>query len=121
GTTLPPAGGSAQTVGNGSSGQTRSPIAWKQSDVTPNYALTPDQSDDMRGGMELTGVANLQKFIEGGGLFITIGGVSAIPIDYGLTSGVSIQDSQTLQARGSIYNATFADRKSPIAYGYNES
>src|SRR5262249_59085589 len=33
---------------------------------------------------------------------------------------VSIQDARQLQARGSVINATFADRKSPIAYGYDE-
>jgi hypothetical protein len=42
-----------------------------------------------------------------------------VPIDYGITSGVSIQPADKLQARGSIYNSTFADRKSPIAYGYD--
>jgi hypothetical protein len=73
----------------------------------------------MRGGMTVTGVANLQKFIEDGGLFITIGGIAQIPIDYGITSGVSIQQSDRLRARGSIYNGTFSDRKSPIAYGYD--
>jgi hypothetical protein len=73
----------------------------------------------MRGGMGVTGVANLQKFIESGGLFITVGGVASIPIDYGITSGVSIQAADKLQARGSIYNGTFSDRKSPIAYGYD--
>ena len=26
-----------------------------------------------------------------------------------------------MQARGSIYNARFSDRKSPIAYGYDET
>jgi hypothetical protein len=73
----------------------------------------------MRGGMGVTGVANLQKFIESGGLFITIGGISQVPIDYGITSGVAIQQPDKLQARGSIYNSTFSDRKSPIAYGYD--
>jgi len=73
----------------------------------------------MRGGMTVAGVANLQKFIEDGGLFITIGGVSQVPIDYGITSGVAIQQAERLQARGSIYNSTFSDRKSPIAYGYD--
>jgi hypothetical protein len=34
---------------------------------------------------------------------------------------VTIEPSRQLQARGSIYNATFADRKSPIAYGYGET
>jgi len=47
--------------------------------------------------------------------------VSQIPIDYGITSGVSIQPADKLQARGSIYNAAFADRKSPIAYGYGDA
>ncbi|HKF95037.1 MAG TPA: hypothetical protein VKB96_10670, partial [Gammaproteobacteria bacterium] len=80
-----------------------------------------DQTDDMRGGMELRGMTNLQKFIEDGGLFITIAGISQIPIDYGITTGVSVQQSTTLQARGSVYSATFGDRKSPIAYGYGDS
>jgi hypothetical protein len=71
--------------------------------------------------MELRGVLNLQRFIEDGGLFIPITNVSSIPIDYGITSGVSIQEARQLMARGSIYNATFMDRKSPIAYGYGDS
>src|SRR4029079_5452387 len=87
----------------------------------PNFGMTPDQTADMRGGMELRGVVNLQKFIEDGGLFIPITNISQIPIDYGITTGVSVQQSDKLQARGSVYNATFADRKSPIAYGYGES
>lgn len=115
---FPPVGGSAQTIVNGMP-MRGDPIPWKASAITPNFAHSPDQTDDMRGGMGVTGVANLQKFIEGGGLFITVGGVSSIPIDYGITSGVSIQAADKLQARGSIYNGTFADRKSPIAYGYD--
>src|SRR5438045_1144692 len=97
------------------------PVPWKQSDITPNLGFSPDQTNDMRGGMELRGVANLQRFIEEGGLFVPIAGMASIPIDYGITSGVSIEESRTLQARGSVYNATFADRKSPIAYGYDAS
>src|SRR5262249_50805369 len=74
-----------------------------------------------RGGMELRGVLNLQRFIEDGGLFITIAGIAQVPIDYGITSGVSIQDARQLNARGSVFSATFADKKSPIAYGYGDS
>lgn len=116
---FPPVGGSAQTIVNGMP-MRGDPIPWKASAVTPNFAMSPDQTDDMRGGMTVTGVANLQKFVHDGGLFITIGSsVSSIPIDYGITSGVSIQPAERLQARGSIYNGTFTDRKSPIAYGYD--
>jgi len=115
---FPPVGGSAQTIVNGMP-KRGDPIPWKESTVTPNFGKSPDQTDDMRGGMDVAGVANLQKFINDGGLFITIGSVSQVPIDYGITSGVSIQPADKLQARGSIYNSTFADRKSPIAYGYD--
>jgi len=117
---FPPVGGSAQTIVNGTP-RRGDPIPWKQSEITPNMGFSPDQTDDMRGGMELRGVMHLQKFVEEGGLFITITNISQIPIDYGITTGVSIQQSQQLQARGSVYNATFADRGSPIAYGYDES
>jgi hypothetical protein len=115
---FPPVGGSAQTIVNGMP-MRGDPIPWKASAVTPNFGNSPDQTDDMRGGMTVAGVANLQKFIEDGGLFMTIGGVSQVPIDYGITTGVSIQQADKLQARGSIYNSTFSDRKSPIAYGYD--
>jgi len=114
-----PVGGSAQSIVRGLA-MRGDPIPWKKSDLTPNMGLSPDQTDDMRGGMGITGVANLQKFIESGGLLVTVGGNSAVPIDFGITEGVSITESRQLQARGSVFSATFADRKSPIAYGYGE-
>jgi hypothetical protein len=117
---FPPVGGSAQAIVNGMP-KRGSPIPWKGSELTPNIGLSPDQTNDIRGGIELSGMVNLQKFIEDGGLFIPITNVSAIAIDYGITTGVSIQQSGDLQARGSIFNASFADRKSPIAYGYSDS
>src|SRR5437763_11628661 len=97
------------------------PMPLKGSAATPNMAMAPDQADDIRGGMSLSGVVNLQKFIEGGGLFIPITNCARVPVDYGIVTGVSIQEPRQLQARGSVYNATFADRRSPIAYGYTET
>ncbi|MBS1787596.1 MAG: hypothetical protein JST85_07740 [Acidobacteria bacterium] len=117
-----PVGGSAQSLVRGipNRGEKDSPIPWQKSDLTPNMGQSPDTTADMRGGMGIIGVANLQKFIESGGLFVTVGSNAAIPIDFGITEGVAIQDARALNARGSIMNATFADRKSPIAYGYDE-
>src|SRR5207237_4824436 len=84
-------------------------------------ALAPDQTEDIRGGMGLSGVVNLQNFIEEGGVFIPITNCARVPIEYGMVTGVSIQEPRQLQARGSVYNASFADRRSPIAYGYSET
>ncbi|MGA9994647.1 MAG: M14 family zinc carboxypeptidase, partial [Pyrinomonadaceae bacterium] len=117
---FPPVGGTAQTIVNGIP-MRGAAIPWKNSALTPNMGLSPDQTDDMRGGMGLRGVSNLQKFVEDGGLFVAITNNARIPVDYGITSGVTIQEPKQLQARGSIYNATFSDRRSPIAYGYGES
>lgn len=114
-----PTSGSAQSIVRGLP-MRGEPIPWKKTDLTPNIATSPDQTDDMRGGMGIQGILHLQKFIEDGGLFITIGGNASIPIDFGLIEGVSITQTQNLQARGSVLNATFADRKSPIAYGYGD-
>jgi hypothetical protein len=117
---FPPVGGSAQAIVNGIP-MRGAPIPWKGSDVTPNMGLGPDQSDDIRGGMSLKGVVNLQRFVEDGGVFVPITNCARVPLDYGIVSGVTIQEPRQLQARGSVYNATLADRRSPIAYGYAQT
>ena len=116
---FPPGGGSAQSIVNGLP-KRGEPIPWMKSDLTPNIGMSPDVTNDMRGGIELSGMVNLQRFIEEGGLFIPITTNASLPIDYGITTGVSVEPSRQLQARGSVYNTSFADRKSPIAYGYGE-
>ncbi len=117
---FPPVGGSAPDDRQRHAASWRARFRGRLRPSRQTSGNSPDQTDDMRGGMRVAGVANLQKFVEEGGVFITIGSsVSSIPIDYGITSGVSIQPADKLQARGSIYNATFSDRKSPIAYGYD--
>jgi hypothetical protein len=115
---LGPTPGNSQRIVNGLTAP--QPMPWKASEITPNFAGSPDQTDDMRGGMGLEGLVNVQRFIEAGGLMIFITGNSSIPIDYGLIEGVSIQPTQQLRARGSVLGAVFADRKSPVAYGYGE-
>jgi len=117
---FPPLGGSGPQIVNGIP-MRGDAIPWKESQLTPNLGHSPDQTDDMRGGMGLAGVMNLQKFVEAGGLFVVITNNARIPIEYGMTSGVSIQEPRNLQARGSVFNAQFTDRKSPIAYGYDET
>lgn len=117
-----PVGGTAQNIVRGQTklSDKEPPIPWKTSDATPNMGMSPDTTDDIRGGMGIQGIAKLTEFVEAGGLFITVGGNASIPIDYGITNGVTIQDSTQLRARGSILNAVVADRLSPIAYGYDE-
>jgi len=97
------------------------PIPWKKTDLTPNLGTSPDQSDDIRGGLGFEGLINLKKFIEDGGVFIPISAGAALPVELGITEGVSIVTTQQLQARGAIFNATVEDKRSPIAYGYDDT
>jgi hypothetical protein len=117
---FPPVGGTAQSIVNGIP-RRGDPIPWKASALTPHFGNSPDQSDDIRGGMGLGGVANLQRFVAEGGLFVAVQNTVRVPVEYGMTTGVTIETPRLLQAAGSIFNATFADRKSPISYGYGET
>lgn len=112
---LPPGGGSAQSIVNGMQGD--GPIPWK---AMPDFKHLggPDSSDDIRGGIELQGVLNLQRFLRNGGCLITITNTCAIPIDYGLVSGVSIVQPRDLRAPGGVYLAERADDSSPVLAGY---
>jgi hypothetical protein len=112
--------GSAQRIVNGMP-MRGDPIPWKASAITPNLGLSPDTTDDMRGGMGLDGLLKIARFIDEGGLFVTVTANDSIPIDYGLIEGVSITTTRELQARGSVLNAVVSDKKSPIAYGYGDN
>jgi hypothetical protein len=116
---LGPVPGSAQRIVNGIP-MHGDPVPWKKSDLTPNIGTSPDQTDDVRGGMGLEGLLNLRRFVEEGGLFITIGGNASVAVEYGLVDGVSITPARDLQARGSVLNTVVAEKGSPIVYGYGD-
>ena len=96
------------------------PIPWETTALTPNIGII-DHTADMRGGMGLEGVSNLKKFIQDGGLFIPVSSSTIVPIDLGITSGVSIEQTHQLRAQRAIFNANVEDKGSPITYGYDDS
>jgi hypothetical protein len=115
-----PVNGSSQRIVNGIPKRAGEPaIPWKASELTPSFGTGPDQTDDIRGGMGLEGVLHLRRFVEAGGLFMTIGGNASIPIDYGMVEGVSIVPTRELQVRGSVLASNVSDPLSPIVYGYD--
>jgi hypothetical protein len=114
---FPHVGGTPQAQVNGVP-RTGPPTPYKKTDLTPNLGVQ-DQADDIRGGMGLEGLANLAKFVEEGGLLITEGSTSTVFPAYGITTGINVEEPAGLFARGAILKAVFADRRSPIAYGYD--
>ena len=96
------------------------PIPWKQTEEYRHIGVI-DETDDMRQGMGYEGVANLKRFIENGGVFITEGTTTAFPIEMAITRRVSIRRTRDLVVRGSVLRAEVSDKKSPIVYGYENS
>ena len=113
---FPHASGATTTLVNGRP-MIGPPIPWKTTTLTPNIGKL-DATDDIRPGMGLDGAAALRRFVERGGLLITEGNSTRVPIDIGFTTSASIVATPKLNAKGGIYRATIADRSSPIVYGY---
>jgi hypothetical protein len=93
------------------------PIPWKKSALTPHLGKW-DETDDIRPGMGFEGVGALRKFVERGGLLLTTGNSSRLPIDMGFNTSVSVNTTTQLNARGGIYRAQPVATASPILYGY---
>ncbi|HYH07271.1 MAG TPA: M14 family zinc carboxypeptidase [Thermoanaerobaculia bacterium] len=95
------------------------PLPWKKTDLTPNLGGV-DETDDMRPGLGLTGVANLLRFVEDGGVLVTSRDTSVWAIEYGLARWVRVVDTNKLKAPGTIVQGAVTDKTHPIARGYDE-
>lgn len=94
-------------------------IPWKKTALTPNMGNT-DETDDMRPGLGLTGVQNLQNFVKNGGLMITATDTSEFAVETNISNGVSVQPARAMRLPGTILRSKMVDNASPIAYGYND-
>jgi hypothetical protein len=95
------------------------PLPWKRTEVTPNLG-SESSTDDMRGGLELRGVVNLQRFVQQGGTLVTLTTSSSLPIHFGMAGGIRVAETPNLWAPGGVFRVTRTDRTSPLAYGYDD-
>jgi hypothetical protein len=113
-----------------------SPMPFKKTAQTPSFG-TPAESDDITGGIGYEGLAQIQRFIDDGGLMVTLGSGSMLALEGGLVrfvrrssggvprstaggGGASSAASQQAATRtpGAHVRATFDRADHPIAYGY---
>ena len=113
-----------------------SPMPFKKTADTPSFG-TPAESDDITGGIGYEGLAQIQHFIEDGGLMVTLGSGTMLALEGGLvrfvrrssggvprsTAGggaASSAASQQAATRppGAHVRVTFDRADHPIAYGY---
>lgn len=93
------------------------PMPWKTTALTPNLGHI-DSTDDIRPGLGASGVAHLKRFVQAGGLLIAAEDTAAFAIDVGMAPGVFVTPSSKLKVVGSVLQAKFVDRASPIAATY---
>ncbi len=96
------------------------PLPWKKSDLTPNLGRI-DETDDMRPGLDWSGLQNLQNFVRRGGLLITANDTSNFAVAMGFTPGVSVAPPQRMRVPGTALRSKLVDAASPIAYGYPDN
>ena len=96
------------------------PVPWKRTPQTPNLGGL-DETDDVRPGIGLDGMARLDAWVRRGGLLIMEGGTSALPVQFGFGRGVSVVEARQLRARGAVFRSQIRDAASPIAYGYGDT
>ena len=116
--------------------RTWSPMPFKKTPQTPSFG-TPAESDDITGGIGYEGLAQIQHFIEDGGLMVTLGSGSMLALEGGLVrfvrrssggvprsaaggGGASSAAAQQAGTRtpGAHVRVTFDRPHHPIAYGY---
>ena len=112
------------------------PMAFKKTPQFPSLG-TPVESNDITGGIGWEGLAQIQRFVEQGGLLVTLGSGTMLAIEGGIIRGVrrdsggvprstqgggpdsSAAAQQAItRTPGSHVRVTFAKPEHPIAYGY---
>jgi Zinc carboxypeptidase len=96
------------------------PLAYKKSDKFKSLGLYAE-TDDVRGGMGLAGAAEFQKFVEEGGVLVTMGVASYFPAEFGIARGVDAQSpAPGFYAPGPYVNSEILLPEHPTMYGYSQ-
>jgi hypothetical protein len=95
------------------------PLAYRESERYKSLGMY-GASDDITGGMGLSGVEELRKFVDEGGTLVTMGAASFFPPEFGLTRRVdAARPSAQFYAPGPIVQAEILKPESPLFFGYD--
>jgi hypothetical protein len=96
------------------------PLAYTKTPEFPSHG-TPTSSPDITGGFTWAGVGNLEQYVRSGGLLLTLGGASTLPLDGGIARDVRRARVTGVDTPGSELRVRFRRPDHPIAYGYKET
>jgi hypothetical protein len=94
------------------------PLAYRKTDRFKSLGMY-GESDDVTGGMGLAGVLEIERFVQQGGVLVTLGGASFFAAEFGLAPRVdAARPSAQFYAPGPIVEAEITKPEHPIFYGY---
>jgi hypothetical protein len=94
------------------------PVAYTKTDQF-KFLGEYGSSEDITGGMGLEGVVEIQKFVDAGGLLVTLGTASYFPPDFGVARRVDAsRPTGQFYAPRPIVQAEVLKSEHPIFYGY---
>lgn len=97
------------------------PLAYRKDPQFPTLGAY-GETDDVTGGMGLQGVMELEKFVEDGGVLITLGASSYMPAEFGLLPAVTAnRPTGAFYAPGPIVQAEVLRAEHPIFFGYSKT
>ena len=96
------------------------PLAYTKTAQFPTHG-TPSATADMTGGLGWSGIQNVEDFVRKGGVLVTLGGASTLPLDGGIARDVRRATLRGLTNPGSELRVRFRRSDHPLAYGYPET
>jgi hypothetical protein len=94
------------------------PLPYKKSDKFKSLGMYAE-TDDVRGGMGLTGAAEIARFVEEGGVLLTFGVTSFFPAEFGIARQVDAQRPQgNWYAPGPYLQTEILQPSHPVLFGY---
>ncbi len=97
------------------------PLAYRKSGKFPSLGMY-GESDDITGGMGLEGALEFKRFVDAGGVLITLGTASFFPAEFGLARNVDAgRPAPSFYAPGPIVEAEITRPSHPIFYGYDRN
>ena len=94
------------------------PLPYRKSEQFKSFGYYTE-TDDVRGGMGIEGVAEFQRFVDDGGLLVTMGIASSFPAELGIAKGVDTQATQTgFYAPGPYVQSEVLIPSHPVMFGY---
>ncbi|MGH8165827.1 MAG: hypothetical protein ACREQ1_01230, partial [Woeseiaceae bacterium] len=97
---------------------TDGPMPFRSSPEFPSLGL-PVASDDITGGPGFAGLAEIEEFVESGGVLLTLGAGTTLALEGGLVRGVPRITDSPVFTPGTELRATFVRPDHPVAYGYS--